>query len=67
MTIKPPTKEELIRLAQANHSPLSEEELKDFQGIIFGLFDSHIALDQMLSVLSAAKHNRSQQRGLFVG
>ena len=67
MTIRPPTKEELIRLAQANRSSLSEEELKDFQRIIFGLFDSHIALGQMLSTLSAAKHNRSQQHGLFVG
>ena len=56
MTIRPPTKEQLIRLAQANHFSLSEEELRDFHGIISDLFDSYQTLEQMPSALPAIKY-----------
>ena len=56
MTIRPPTKEQLIRLAQANHFSLSEEELRDFHGIISDLFDSYQTLEQMPSALPAVKY-----------
>ena len=56
MTIRPPNKEQLIRLAQANHFSLSDKELRDFHGIISDLFDSYQTLEQMPSALPAVKY-----------
>ena len=47
MALRPPTDDDLRRLAEANHFQLNDEEVEGFQAIIPGLFDSYEQLDRM--------------------
>ena len=47
MALRPPTDDDLRRLAEANHFHLNDEEVEGFQAIIPGLFDSYEQLDRM--------------------
>ena len=40
MALRPPTDDDLRRLAEDNHFQLNDEEVEGFQAIIPGLFDS---------------------------
>ena len=47
MTIRRPTREDLLRLAGANHFEITGAEMEAFEAMIPGLFDSYDALAQM--------------------
>ena len=47
MALRPPTDDDLRRLAEANHFQLNDEEIEGFRAIIPGLFDSYEQLDRM--------------------
>ena len=47
MALRPPTDDDLRRLAEANHFQLNDEEVEGFQAIIPGLFESYEQLDRM--------------------
>ena len=51
MTVRPPTREMLQKLAELNHFSLSGRELEDFHEIIYDLFDGFHKLEQMPSNL----------------
>ena len=42
MALRPPTAQDLHRLAQENHFQLSDEELESFQALIPGIFQSYV-------------------------
>ena len=56
MTVRPPTREMLQKLAELNHFSLSGKELEDFHEIISDLFDGFHKLEQMPSNLPVARH-----------
>ncbi len=47
MALRPPTAQDLHRLAQENHFQLNDEELESFQALIPGIFQSYELLDRM--------------------
>ncbi len=54
MTVRPPTRDMLQKLAQANHFTLSGKELDDFHHVISDLFDGFRKVEQMPSNLPVA-------------
>ena len=47
MTIRRPTTQDLLRLADANHFEITEEEMEAFEAMIPGLFESYDILAQL--------------------
>ena len=56
MTVRPPNREMLQKLAEMNHFSLSGKELEDFHEIISDLFDGFHKLEQMPSNLPTTRH-----------
>ena len=55
MTVRPPTREMLQKLAEMNHFSLSGKELEDFHEIITDLFDDFRKVEQMPSNLPVVR------------
>jgi len=47
MALRPPTAQDLHRLAEENHFQLNDEELESFQALIPGIFQAYEVLDRM--------------------
>ena len=56
MTIRRPNQDDLRRLAEANHFEISDAEMRAFEAMIPGLFDSYDELAQLPEQRSALKY-----------
>ncbi len=63
MALRPPTAEDLRRLAEANYFELSDEEVSAYQALVPGIFEALEMLEQAPSNLPAIKYHERDPGG----